>query len=153
MPRFASNWDAMMLSVGLDPNDGSADLTTAIGIGNTARRAVAAARERDGMNQLGDEGGRVYNRRPYENYTLFDNKIASLGFSALFITLSRGLSLQQFVEYDFLTNMAAFDGGIATWHEKFRFDAVYTTAVFSVARTLHERSKTPRENVRSARAA
>jgi hypothetical protein len=216
MPRFASNWRAMMLSVGLDPDDDTENLATAIGIGNAAGRAVVAARERDGMNQLGDEGGRVYSRRPYEDYTgyepvnspwtlkspsrwqplfttpghgtfngqqfvtpqwartrpysytnvsqfnvdppvdsdhrrraaykaqaddvmavqagltdyqkmvaeLFDNKIASLGFSALFVTLSRGLSLQQFVEYDFLTNMAAFDGGIATWNEKYRFDAV-----------------------------
>jgi hypothetical protein len=55
---------------------------------------------------------------------LFDNKIASLGFSALFITLSRRLSLDQFVQYDFLTNMAAFDGGIAAWKEKARFDTV-----------------------------
>ena len=171
---------------------------------------MAAARERDGMNQRGDEGGRVYDRRPYADYTgyvpvnspwtlrdpsrwqplfitpgngtflgqqfitpqwgltqpysssnpsrfnalppvdsnhrrrdsyqaqadeviavqvaltdyqkmvaeLFDNKISSLGFSALFITLSRGFSLDQFVHYDFLTNLAAFDGGIATWKEK-----------------------------------
>ena len=167
------------------------------------------------MNQLGDEGGRRYNRRPYEDYTgykpvntafnlwnpsrwqpllttpgngtftvqqfvtpqwgltrpywyahprrfrvpnpraaitissaykaqadeviavqasltdyqkmvaeLFDNKISGLGFSALFIALSRGLSLDEFVHYDFLTNVAAFDGGIATWKEKVRHDAV-----------------------------
>ena len=30
---------------------------------------MAAARERDGMNQLGDEGGRVYDLRPYADYT------------------------------------------------------------------------------------
>ena len=30
---------------------------------------VAADREHDGMNQLGDEGGQKYNRRPYEDYT------------------------------------------------------------------------------------
>jgi hypothetical protein len=177
---------------------------------------VADVRERDGMNQLGNEGGALFNRRPYEDYTdyqpvntaytlshpsrwqpllitsgngtftiqqfitpqwaitrpysydrpnrfrapepeasnivnfrdykaqadeviaiqagltdvekmtaeLFDNKISSLGFSALFITLSRGLSLDEFVHYDFLTNAAAFDGGIATWKEKYRFDNV-----------------------------
>jgi hypothetical protein len=216
MPRFATTWRQMLTSVGLDPDNGSADLTSAIGIGNVAGRAVAAARERDGMNQLGDEGGRVYDRRPYEDYTgyvpenspwtlrnpsrwqplfttpgngtfvgqqfitpqwgvtepysyanpsrfnalppvdsnhhrrdsyqaqadeviaaqaaltdhqkmvaeLFDNKINSLGFSALFITLSRGFSLDQFVHYDFLTNLAAFDGGIATWNEKYRYDTV-----------------------------
>jgi hypothetical protein len=28
------------------------------------------------------------------------------------------------VQYDFLVNMAAFDGGIAVWQEKVRYDAV-----------------------------
>jgi len=216
LPRFAGNWRAMMTSVGLDPNDATEDLTTPIGIGNAAGRQVVAARERDGMNQLGDEGGWVYHRRPYEDYTgyepvntayrlwnpsrwqpqigtpgngtfaiqqfvtpqwgrtraysydsperfraalprasnvlniqaykaqadevmavqaaltdgqkmlaeLFDNKIASLGFAALFITQSRGMSLDEFVHYDFLTNAAAFDGGVATWKEKYKYDAV-----------------------------
>lgn len=216
MPRFAGNWRAMLESVGLDPDDASEDLTTPVGIGNVAGRTVAAVRERDGMNQLGDEGGKVYDRRPYEDYTgyaplntpydlrdpsrwqplmntpgngtfsiqqfvtpqwartrpysydkpdrfnvpvpndsnhhrvqayraqadhvmsiqaaltdeqkmiaeLFDNKISSLGFSALFVAVSRGMSLDEFVHYDFLTNVAAFDGGIATWNEKFRYDAV-----------------------------
>ena len=216
MPRFASNWRAMMLSVGLDPDDRSEDRRTPVGIGNAAGNAVVANRERDGMNQLGDEGGQRYDRRPYEDYTgyapvntpyalldpsrwqplmttpgngtfsaqqfitpqwkltqpysyrtpsafstpvpvasnvdnlaayegqadevlaaqanltdaqkmtseLFDNKISSLGFSALFVALSRGFTLDEFVHYDFLTNVAAFDGGIATWHEKFRFDTV-----------------------------
>jgi hypothetical protein len=215
MPRFAATWQQMMSSVGLNPNDASTDLTTAVGIGNVAGAAVATAREHDGMNQLGDEAAR-YNRRPYEDYTgyvpvnspwvlrdpsrwqplfttpgngtfagqqfvtpqwsltkpysytspaqfnvpppsdsdhrrrdaykaqadevmaaqvtltdyqkmvaeLVDNKINSLGFSALFISVSRGFSLDQFVHYDFLTNMAAFDTGIATWNEKYRYDAV-----------------------------
>ena len=215
MPRFAATWQQMLASAGLNPNDASTDLATAVGIGNVAGAAVAAARERDGMNQLGDEAAR-YNRRPYEDYTgyvpvntpwlvrnpsrwqpifttpgngtfhgqqfvtpqwsrtrpysytspvqfnvqppsdsdhrrreaykaqadevmavqvgltdyqkmvaeLFDNKISSLGFAALFISVSRGFSLDQFVHYDFLTNLAAFDTGIATWNEKVRFDAV-----------------------------
>ena len=219
MPRFAANWRAMLASVGLDPDDASEDLATPAGIGNVAGARVARVRERDGMNQLGDEGGRQYNRRPYEDYTsyrpvntayrlsdpshwqpllnspgngtftiqqfvtpqwgltrpysythpgrfrvpepassdyqdfhayraqadeviaaqasltdyqkmvaeLFDNKISGLGFSALFIALSRGMSLDEFVHYDFLTNMAAFDGGIATWKEKVRYDAVRPT--------------------------
>jgi hypothetical protein len=55
---------------------------------------------------------------------LFDNKLFGLGFAALFMTLSRGLSLEQFVHYDFLTNMAAFDTAIVVWREKRRFDAV-----------------------------
>jgi hypothetical protein len=216
MPRFATDWRTMMTSVGLNPDDASESLVSPVGIGNVAGRSVAAARERDGMNQLGDEGGVQFNQRPYADYTgyrpvntgyslahpsrwqpllvtpgngtftiqqfitpqwavtrpysydrpsrfrapepsasdirnirdyraqadevlaaqagltdvqkmiaeVFDNKITSLGFSALFITVSRGLSLDEFVHYDFITNAAAFDGGIATWKEKYRFDAV-----------------------------
>lgn len=220
LPRFAGTWHAMMTSVGLDPTNASEDLTTPIGIGNAAGRLVVATRERDGMNQLGDEGGTACNRRPYEDYTgyepvdtayrlwnpsrwqllintpgngtfaiqqfvtpqwartrpysydsphrfrvasprasnvfnfqayraqadevmalqagltdgqkmlaeLFDNKIASLGFAALFITQSRGMSLDEFVHYDFLTNAAAFDGGSATRKEKYTYDAVRPTS-------------------------
>ena len=69
MPRFAANWRAMLASVGLDPDNASEDLTTSVGIGNVAGARVARERERDGMNQLGDESGRQYNRRPYEDYT------------------------------------------------------------------------------------
>src|SRR5262245_25908566 len=69
MPRFAANWRAMMESVGLNPDDIGTDVRTPIGIGNRAGNAVAAARERDGMNQLGDEGGKRYHLRPYEDYT------------------------------------------------------------------------------------
>ena len=65
---------------------------------------------------------------------LFDNKMRSLGFSALFIAQSRGFTLDQFVHYDFLVNMAAFDGGIAAWNEKFRYDAVRP---FSAIRHLY----------------
>jgi hypothetical protein len=216
MPRFAANWRGMVASVGLDPDNASEDITTAIGIGNVAGRRVAESRERDGMNQLGDEGGRKYNRRPYEDYTgyrpvnsafklsdpsrwqplltspgsgtfgiqhfampqwalarpysyvdpsrfrvpppeasnfeafqaykaqadevvaiqasltdyqkmvaeLFDDKLTGLGGATFFNFISRGLSLDEFVQLDFLTHMAAFDGGIATWNEKARYDAV-----------------------------
>jgi hypothetical protein len=65
---------------------------------------------------------------------LIDNKLTSLGFSALFISQSRGFTLDEFVHYDFLTNMAAFDGGIATWNEKHRYDAVRP---FSAIRYLY----------------
>lgn len=216
MPKFDALWRQMLTSIGLDPDNGSEDLTTAIGIGNVAGRRVAADRERDGMNQLGDEGGQRYLRRPYQDYTgyrpvntpytlfnpsrwqpllgsndlgtftaqvavtpqwsrtrpysystptvfraprpsasnilhlgaykaqadevmaiqagltdaqkmqaeFFDDKFNSLGFAAFFMIQTRGLSLDDLVIYDFLTNMAAFDGGIATWQEKYRFDAV-----------------------------
>lgn len=55
---------------------------------------------------------------------LFDNKIFSLGFSAVFAAQSRGLSLMEFIQLDFLTNMAAFDAGIFVWQEKIEYDAV-----------------------------
>lgn len=44
---------------------------------------------------------------------LFDMKIFSLGFAAVFASQSQGLSLMEFIHYDFLTNMAAFDTAIA----------------------------------------
>ena len=34
------------------------------------------------------------------------------------------MSLEAFVHYDFLTNLAAFDTGIAIWNQKTRWDAV-----------------------------
>lgn len=219
-PRFAATWRGMLTSVGLNPDDTSEDLTTPVGIGNVAGRHVVADRERDGMNQLGDEGGTEFHRRPYADYTgykpvntperlfdpsrwqplvsttgfgtftsqqfitpqwgrtkaysytnprrfnappprdsrienfaayraqavdvltrqagltddqkmlaeFFDNKLNSLGFAAFFIIQTRGMSLDDLVIYDFLTNMAAFDGGIATWKEKVQFDTVRPTS-------------------------
>jgi hypothetical protein len=215
-PQHVAGWRGMMLSVGLDPDAAQTDTTTAIGIGNAAGNAVVAARERDGMNQLGDEGGRQYNRRPYADYTeyqpvntpyelhdpsrwqpnivtrgtgifqaqsfvtpqwkdttpysydvpdrfsappptrsnhrnrtayttqadevlaisagltdyqkaaaeFFNNKIRSIGLSALFIAQTRGFTLDQFVHFDFLVNLAAFDSGIAVWNAKYLYDAV-----------------------------
>ena len=215
MPDDADTWADMVRSVDLDPDDDEMSPTNPVGIGNRAGSEVVAARERDGMNQLGDEGGRTYNFRPYVDYLgyepvnsafdlndpgrwqpsvirqgiglyrsqqfatphlrvttpyaypdpaafevappadsdpanagyrrqadevlaasaaltdaqkmtaeLFDNKILGLGFSALFAAQSRGLSLDEFVHYDFMTNMAGFDTAIAVWHEKHRHDAV-----------------------------
>jgi hypothetical protein len=228
LPRHTQIWDDMLMSVGLNPTDDSQDVTTAIGIGNVAGNAVVSARLHDGMNQLGDEGGRIYNRQPYADYLgfepvntayklkdasrwqpqmvgrgngifcvqqfvtpqmrvttpysltnltshnapppvkskpsnpgykaqadevlsasanltdyqkmvaeLFDNKLLGLGFSALFASQSKGLSLLQFVEYDFLTNLAAFDTAIVVWKEKARHDAVRP---FSAIRHLYKDS-------------
>jgi hypothetical protein len=69
LPQHAKDWRDMLASVGLDPDDNQKDPATAVGIGNSAGAAVVAARERDGMNQLGDAGGRKYSLRPYEDYT------------------------------------------------------------------------------------
>ena len=55
---------------------------------------------------------------------LFDDKIRSLGFSAVFASQVQGLSLLEFIQYDFLTNLAAFDTGIVIWQEKTKWDAV-----------------------------
>ncbi len=55
---------------------------------------------------------------------LFNNKILSLGFSAVFAAQSRGLSLLDFIHLDFVTNLAAFDTGIAVWNEKTKWDSV-----------------------------
>ena len=220
MPQFATDWDTMMWAVGLDPNDHSTDVTTPVGVGNVAGAAVVSAREHDGMNQLGDEDGSLYFRRPYSDYTgykprnsaewlrdprywqpdtltngsgifysqqfvtpqlgvtqpfsydmvtlmaptptksyavtpsgkarpeykaqanevlavqasltdrqklvseFFDNKIISLGFSTLAATFYHHLSLEQFVQLDYLVNVAAFDSAITIWHNKRHFDAV-----------------------------
>ncbi|WP_373501542.1 vanadium-dependent haloperoxidase [Desulfococcus sp.] len=226
LPNHKADWEGMLTSVGLDPDDDQENTTTAIGIGNLAGNAVVANREHDGMNQLGDEGGRTYNRVPYADYLgyqpvntayvlrnpsrwqpnivsagngifhvqqfvtpqlrvtmpysfdnpnrfhapvptssnvkhrkaykqqadevlaasaglsdlqkmtaeLFDNKLASLGFSALFASQTNGLSLEGFIQYDFLTNLAAFDTAIAVWNEKYRYDAVRP---FSAIRYLY----------------
>jgi uncharacterized protein DUF6851/vanadium-dependent haloperoxidase-like protein len=66
---------------------------------------------------------------------LFDNKLRSLGFSILFASQANNLTLDEFVHLDFLTNMAAFDTGIAIWNEKFRYDAVRP---FSAIRYLYK---------------
>jgi hypothetical protein len=218
-PAERSRWEGMLRGVGLDPALASGDLATAAGIGRAAGMAVVAVREHDGMNQLGDAGGREFARLPYRDTTgytpvntayelrdpsrwqpaittrangiftvqqfvtpqfaltlpysyrsperfrvpppvdsnpkgtggrarykaqadavlnasatltdqkkltaeLFNNKIESLGFVALFLAQSLRWSVEQFVQYDFLVNMAAFDGGIAVWQEKVRYDAV-----------------------------
>ena len=54
----------------------------------------------------------------------FDHKIFSLGFSAVFAAQSRDLPLLDFIQLDFLTNMAAFDAGVFVWQEKAEYDAV-----------------------------
>jgi hypothetical protein len=228
-PQHAADWDALMVSVGLDPNDAHEGTADAIGIGNAAGNAIVAVRENDGFNQLGFEGGRTYDPLPYRDYTgyepkntaydlkdarrwqpaivsnrygitrvqafvtpqyaltlpysyddpldfgvpepkkslkkgpkankkykdqadevieasanlteeqkllaeLFDDKIRSLGFSALFVSFAHEMSLLEFVHYDFLTNVAAFDAGIIVWQEKTKYD---TVRPFSAIRHLY----------------
>ncbi len=218
-PAEKARWADMLRTAGLDPAAQSTDLRTAVGIGRAAGKALVAARENDGMNQMGNAQGQRFNKLPYADTTgyqpvntayelrnparwqpaittrgnglfqvqqfvtpqfgqvkpysygsaeqfnfpapvdsnpfgpggrarykaqvdqilnasatltdqrkmvaeLFNDKIRSLGFVALFLSQSRQWSVEQFVHYDFLVNMAAFDGGIAVWHAKRKFDAV-----------------------------
>lgn len=228
-PQDKASWDGILTGVGLDPDDDHESTSDAIGIGNAAGNAIVAGREEDGFNQLGFADGRMYNPRPYFDYTgyapkntayklkdprrwqpelvanaygitraqafvtpqyaltqpysyddpqafsspkprksyatgalgplryvqqanevldvsanlddeqkikaeLFDDKIRSLGFSAVFAAQAQGLSLIEFVQYDFLTNLAAFDAGIVIWQEKTKWDAVRP---FSAIRLIH----------------
>ncbi|GAA2128201.1 DUF6851 domain-containing protein [Streptomyces synnematoformans] len=61
----------LMTTLGLDPDDGSMDPASPVGIGNRAGKGVLRARAHDGMNILGDEG-RKYHGQPYEDYTDFE---------------------------------------------------------------------------------
>jgi hypothetical protein len=67
-PNREPEFRALLVSVGLNPDDESQDRTSPVGIGNLAGKAVVAAAVRDGMNQLGNMG-RKYNGQPYEDYT------------------------------------------------------------------------------------
>lgn len=215
LPSATNVWRGMLQGIGLDPDDNQQNIDNPIGIGNLAGSSVAAARENDGMNQLGNEGGVIYNRKRFADYTgyqpensayhlkkagrwqpdivsldeglflvqqhvtpqmsltdtftnldlnsfstprpkdsqpgpprykqqvdtvlaasanmtdeqkmtaeLYDNKLLSLGFVALFIAQSRNLSFDEFVQYDFLVNLAAFDTAVVVWKEKLKWDAV-----------------------------
>ncbi|WP_051722720.1 vanadium-dependent haloperoxidase [Streptomyces albus] len=69
LPQYSAVWREAMSSVGLDPDDDGEDTGTPVGIGNLAAQGVLRSRLRDGMNQLGDHGGREYNREPFADYT------------------------------------------------------------------------------------
>ena len=74
MPHRLTKWKNMLLDVGLDPEDNSTNLTSPVGIGNLVGKAIVDARENDGMNQLGNEGGCLYNCQPYADYTGYKPK-------------------------------------------------------------------------------
>ncbi len=219
IPSFNADWDAMVAALNVDLTD--PEQKTAAEIGLAAGEAVMAARLNDGMNQLGDEDGSVYNRQPYADYTgyappnsayflrnprlwqpaivtednglffvqqfvtpqmeltrpfftenpdlrappprksyavtpftrrprrpyieqadqvlsvsanlsdeqkmnaeVFEDKIDSLGLSIAIASFQQGLTLQEFLEVDFLVNAAAFDTAIVIWREKRRYNAV-----------------------------
>jgi hypothetical protein len=68
VPEVVPELTRLMIALGLDPSDESADPTSPVGIGNLAGKGVIAARARDGMNLRGDEGRR-YNPKPFADYT------------------------------------------------------------------------------------
>lgn len=232
-PKYVATWRQMLVTVGLNPDDNSTNLATAVGIGNFAGNAVVAGRKNDGMNRDGDAGGRRYNLTPYADTTgyepvntafelkdpsrwqpkvlnsnvgifriqkyvtpqwgntrpitmsrremkrhmpppptksdwrrnpaaykqqvdellaasanmtdmqkmiaeHFNDKFVSLGRAGDFIRRQRGMSLEQFVQYDFLLQIATHDGGVATWAAKTKYDAVRP---FSAVRFLYGKKK------------
>jgi uncharacterized protein DUF6851/vanadium-dependent haloperoxidase-like protein len=196
LPKFRAQWREMLSRVGLDPDDPGRDPASPVGIGIRAGEAVIASRLHDGMNRLGDEGGRTYDRQPYADYLgyrpvntadslvnparwqpevvttgngspnefslprprdsdpikspdgyrrqadellrasagltdvqkmtaeHFVDKYRSLPTTVAFLAEARGYTLDQYVFHAFLTNLAAFDAGIAVWHFKRLYDAV-----------------------------
>ncbi|MDJ1133687.1 vanadium-dependent haloperoxidase [Streptomyces iconiensis] len=69
LPMYEDVWRTSMESVGMNPDDEREDTRTPVGIGNLAAKNVLKNRMHDGMNQLGDHGGREHNRQPFEDYT------------------------------------------------------------------------------------
>ena len=65
----------------------------------------------------------------------FEDKIRSLGFSTVATAIGHELSLEEFVQLDFLVNFVAFDTGISIWENKRRYDAVRP---FSAIRHLYQ---------------
>jgi hypothetical protein len=63
-PSETAKFNALMGTLGFNPNDDRIDKTIPSGIGNVAAKAVLAFRHHDGANQLGD-----LNPGPYTDYT------------------------------------------------------------------------------------
>lgn len=54
----------------------------------------------------------------------FNSKPTSLGMGASFITKSRNFDIDHTVQFVFLNYLATYDGGIATWNQKYHWDSV-----------------------------
>ncbi len=67
-PEFEAYIDQQMAEMGYQADD-SMELSSAVGIGNQAAKAVLAYRHHDGSNQLGDERGG--GEKPYSDYTMY----------------------------------------------------------------------------------
>lgn len=66
-PSEVASFNALMTTLGYDPNDSGTNLTTPSGIGNVAAKAVLDFRHYDGSNQLGDLNPGAYS--DYTGYT------------------------------------------------------------------------------------
>jgi hypothetical protein len=65
---------------------------------------------------------------------LFNDKFASLGRATNHIREKYSFDMERYVQYNFTVQIAAHDGGIATWKEKARYDSVRP---FSAIRFLY----------------
>jgi len=65
------NFRKLLEFVGLNPDDESTDLTTPVGIGNVAGKAIVKYAQTDGMNMLGTIG-RKYNPVAFRDYTEYE---------------------------------------------------------------------------------
>ena len=72
LPHDTGGVRQLMVELGLNPDDESEDLTSPVGIGNVAAKSVWKVLKNDGMNALGNEGGRKYNPRPWADYTGYE---------------------------------------------------------------------------------
>jgi len=72
LPSAKKDLDVVMASLGLNPENKTLDMRSPIGVGNYVANTVIQERHRDGINQLGDEGGVQYNRMNYSDYTKFE---------------------------------------------------------------------------------
>ncbi|MER7578052.1 vanadium-dependent haloperoxidase [Streptomyces sp. NPDC126514] len=64
----------------------------------------------------------------------FNDKFRSLGRATNHIRQSHGYTLEQYVNYNLTVQIAAHDAGVATWKEKYKYDAVRP---FSAIRFLY----------------
>ncbi|MGW0885807.1 DUF6851 domain-containing protein [Streptomyces sp. NPDC002671] len=69
LPLNVGGLRQLMVSLGLNPDDESENLTSPIGIGNVTAKTAWQALSHDGMNLLGYDDGRKYNPHPWADYT------------------------------------------------------------------------------------
>lgn len=93
-PTEVASFNALMGTLGYDPNDNTTDLATPVGVGNVAARAVINFRHYDGANQLGD-----LNPGAYSDYTGYSpiNTPTSINDPNRWQPLQVGANTQNFI--------------------------------------------------------